>query len=129
MLLFNVSKFDFRDRLFNYKYIYIYIYTNRKKLLDSMTFNYDNLSTLFFLLVIICYIISCLDSPRVLILNEKLRYSLHDTILVKCRVCSMPQVERIYWLRNEQLIIDENIQIKIQILNDQCSESILNIIV
>ncbi len=70
-----------------------------------------------------------LDSPRVLILNEKRRNSVHDTVLVKCRVCSIPQVDQIYWFRDNQQIIDENIDMKIEILNDQCSESIMNILV
>lgn len=41
----------------------------------------------------------------------------------------MPQIDHIYWFRNEQLITDPNIDIKIQIINDQCSESIINIVV
>ncbi|CAF2629613.1 unnamed protein product [Rotaria sp. Silwood2] len=67
-------------------------------------------------------------SPRVLILNEKMRNYLHETILVKCRVCSIPQADHIYWLRHDKQIIDVNIHIKKQIINDQCSESIMEIV-
>jgi len=67
-------------------------------------------------------------SPRVLILNEKPRHFLHDTVLIKCRVCSIPAVDHIYWLRNEHQLTDVNIQNKNHITNDQCSESILEIV-
>ena len=62
-------------------------------------------------------------------MNERIRNSLHDTVLVKCQVCSVPQVEQIYWLRDEQQITDENIHIKMEIINDQCSQSTLDIMV
>ncbi|CAF4261888.1 unnamed protein product [Rotaria socialis] len=67
-------------------------------------------------------------SPRVLILNGTIRSFPHETILVRCEVCSMPQVDHIYWLRQDQQIKDVNIYIKKQIINDQCSESIMKII-
>ncbi|CAF4205564.1 unnamed protein product, partial [Rotaria magnacalcarata] len=67
-------------------------------------------------------------SPRVLILNETIRSFLHETILVRCQICSMPQVDHIYWLRQDQQIKDANIYIKKQTINDQCSESIMKII-
>ncbi|CAF1293113.1 unnamed protein product [Rotaria sordida] len=67
-------------------------------------------------------------SPRVLILNEKTRNFLHETIFVKCRVCSIPQADHIYWFRHDQQITDVNIHIKKQIINDQCSESIMEIV-
>jgi hypothetical protein len=35
----------------------------------------------------------------------------------------------IYWLRDNQKIEDVNIDIKTQIMNDECSESIMKIVV
>ncbi|CAF3688586.1 unnamed protein product [Adineta steineri] len=66
--------------------------------------------------------------PHVLILNDKIRNILHDTVIIKCRVCSIPQVNHIYWFRENQQIIDINIDIKTQIIDDQCSESLMKII-
>ena len=48
---------------------------------------------------------------------------------MKCRVCSMPQVNNIYWLRHNQQLIDTNIHIKTRMINDQCLESSMKIFV
>ena len=72
----------------------------------------------------------CLDSPRVMIFNEKMTSDLHETVIVKCHVCSIPQIIQINWLRHEQIIMDVNVIIKSQpIDDDQCLESIMEIVV
>lgn len=58
-----------------------------------------------------------------------MRSFLHETVLVKCQVCSIPQADQIYWLRHNEKINDLNVNIKTQITSDQCSESILEIVV
>ena len=71
-----------------------------------------------------------LDSPRIFLLNKPiLRHSLTDRVQLGCRVCAVPTVDTVHWLRNEQAIIDANILIKSRILNEQCSESIMEILV
>jgi hypothetical protein len=55
---------------------------------------------------------------------------IHDTVIVKCQVCSIPQVIQINWFRHDQIISDVNILIKSQTIDDyQCSESIMEIVV
>lgn len=54
----------------------------------------------------------------------------HDTVIVKCHVCSIPKVIQINWLRHDQTIMDVNILIKTQTIDHyQCSESVMEIIV
>lgn len=65
-----------------------------------------------------------------MILNDRIRNSLHDTVMIKCQVCASPQVELFYWLRNDRTMVDEeNIEIKTQILDEQCSQSLISIFV
>ncbi|UJR16542.1 hypothetical protein I4U23_003442 [Adineta vaga] len=66
-------------------------------------------------------------APHVLILNEKIRTLSHNTVTIQCRICSIPQVEHISWLRDNQVILDMNIDVKIHTIDDQCSESLMKI--
>ncbi|UJR29869.1 hypothetical protein I4U23_017417 [Adineta vaga] len=68
-------------------------------------------------------------SPRLMILNDKMMRNIHDTVLIKCHVCSIPEVRQINWFRQDQIITDVNILIKIhKIDHHQCSESIMEIV-
>ena len=73
--------------------------------------------------------ISCLDSPRLMIFNEKIVRDVQETVLVKCRVCSIPEVIQINWLRHDQIINDVNILTKTHPIDHQCSETIMEIVV
>jgi hypothetical protein len=74
--------------------------------------------------------IFCLDSPRLMILNDKMTSDVHETVIVKCHVCSIPEVIQINWLRHDQIIMDVNVLIKTQTIDlHQCSESIMEIVV
>ncbi len=65
-----------------------------------------------------------------MILNDKMTSDVHETVIVKCHVCSIPEVTQINWLRHDQIIMDVNILIKTQIIDlHQCSESIMEIVV
>lgn len=65
-----------------------------------------------------------------MIFNEKMTSDLHETVIVKCHVCSIPQIIQINWLRHEQIIMDVNVIIKSQPIDDyQCLESIMEIVV
>ena len=74
---------------------------------------------------------SCLDSPRVTISNNIVTSDVHDTVIVKCRVCSNPQATQIDWLRHNQPIMDVNVLVQMQTTTDrhQCTESIMEIVV
>ncbi|CAF4741869.1 unnamed protein product [Rotaria sp. Silwood2] len=53
----------------------------------------------------------------------------HETVIVKCHVCSIPEVIQINWLRHDQMIMDVNILIKTQTIDHyQCSESTMEIV-
>ncbi|CAF1582470.1 unnamed protein product [Rotaria magnacalcarata] len=68
-------------------------------------------------------------SPRVMILNDKMASDIHDTVIVKCHVCSNPQVIQINWLKHGQMILDVNILTKTQTIDSyQCSEAIMEIV-
>ncbi|CAF0950590.1 unnamed protein product [Rotaria sordida] len=68
-------------------------------------------------------------SPRVMILNDKMTSDIHDTVIVKCHVCSIPEVIQINWLRHDQMIMDVNILIKTQTIDHyQCLESTMEIV-
>jgi hypothetical protein len=55
---------------------------------------------------------------------------LHDTVIIKCHICSIPEVIQINWLRHDQIMMDVNILIKTQTIDHyQCSESIMEIVV
>lgn len=70
------------------------------------------------------------DSPHVMILNDKMTSDVHDTVIVKCQICSIPQIIQINWLKYDQIIMDVNIIIKTQTIDHyQCSESIMEIVV
>jgi hypothetical protein len=54
----------------------------------------------------------------------------HDTVIIKCHICSIPEVIQINWLRHDQIMMDVNILIKTQTIDHyQCSESIMEIVV
>ncbi|CAF1198245.1 unnamed protein product [Adineta steineri] len=68
-------------------------------------------------------------SPRLMILNDKMTSDVHETVIIKCHVCSIPEVIQINWLRHDQIIADVNILIKTQTIDHhQCSESIMEIV-
>ncbi len=65
-----------------------------------------------------------------MILNDKMTSDVHDTVVVKCHICSIPEVIQINWLRHDQIMMDVNILIKTQTIDHyQCSESIMEIVV
>jgi hypothetical protein len=65
-----------------------------------------------------------------MILNDKMTSDVHDTVAVKCHVCSIPEIIQINWLRHDQIMMDVNIIIKTQTIDHyQCSESIMEIVV
>jgi hypothetical protein len=75
-------------------------------------------------------VIRCLDSPRVMILNAQLTSDVRETVIVKCHVCSIPELIQINWFRHEQNIGDVNVLIKTHPTDHQhCSESIMEIVV
>jgi len=68
-------------------------------------------------------------SPRVMILNDKMTSDVQDTVIVKCHICSIPEVSQINWLRHDQILMDVNILIKTQTIDHyQCTESIMEIV-
>lgn len=65
-----------------------------------------------------------------MILNHKMTSDIHDTVIVKCHVCSIPEVIQINWLRHDNIIWDVNTLIKAQTIDQhQCSESMMEIVV
>lgn len=65
-----------------------------------------------------------------MILNDKMRSDLHDTVIIKCHICSIPHLIHINWLRQQQILMDVNIIIKTQTIDHyQCSQSIMEIVV
>ncbi|CAF1095543.1 unnamed protein product [Adineta ricciae] len=67
-------------------------------------------------------------SPRLMIFNEKIVRDVQGTVLVKCRVCSIPEVMQINWLRHDHIINDVNILTKTHPIDHQCSETIMEIV-
>ncbi|CAF3516923.1 unnamed protein product [Rotaria sp. Silwood1] len=68
-------------------------------------------------------------SPRVMILNDRMTSDVHDTVIVKCHICSIPEVIQINWLKHDQMIMDVNTLIKTQTIDHyQCSESTMEIV-
>jgi hypothetical protein len=65
-----------------------------------------------------------------MILNDKMISDVHETVIVKCHICSIPELIQINWLRNDQIIGDVNIIIKTQTIDHyQCEQSIMEIVV
>lgn len=65
-----------------------------------------------------------------MILNDKMTSDLHDTVIIKCHICSIPDLIQINWLRHQQILMDVNIIIKTQTIDHyQCSQSIMEIVV
>jgi hypothetical protein len=65
-----------------------------------------------------------------MILNDKMTSNIDETVLLKCHVCSIPEVVQINWLRHDQIIDDVNILIKSETIDHyQCSQSIMEIVV
>ena len=71
-----------------------------------------------------------LDPPRLTISQDQHHYEIHDSVLIKCHICSIPNSIQVNWFRDEQLLLDINIIIKTQSLEQsQCILSILEIVV
>jgi hypothetical protein len=65
-----------------------------------------------------------------MILNDKINSDIDETVIIKCNVCSIPEVVQIKWLRQDKIIIDVNVLIKSEAIDHyQCSQSIMEIVV
>ena len=65
-----------------------------------------------------------------MILNDKINSDVDETVIIKCDVCSIPEVVQIKWLRQDEIIDDVNVLIKSEPIDHyQCSQSIMEIVV
>lgn len=71
-----------------------------------------------------------IDPPRLVISKDSQMNDIHDSVLIKCHICSIPNLIQVNWFRDEELLMDINIIIKTQTFEQsQCVQSTLEIVV